>query len=395
MNPAVVVMAYNRPGALERLLASLLRAAYPAGQEVPLVISLDRSDDACGAATAALATDCAWPFGDKRLVRHDRHLGVVGHFRQAASYALEYGAVILLEDDLSVAAGFYDFAVRVLGAYGEVPRVAGCCLYALWFNGFTHEPFLPLEDGADVFFLRLPYTQGLVISGPQWQAMEPGLRGLTPAAHPDLHPSFQRFGRDEWFPELAAYLAGTGRVFCFPRVSLSVGWGDPGTHFSRDTLWLQAPVQLGLPSYRLPPLDEALAVYDGFYELLPERLRRIAADLPQALDVDINASKQASSLHEGYVLTTRPVKRSAASFGLTMYPPELNVAYGVAGREISLSRREDVLSGTWADLEARRRLHSYFWRRHRPSRRRSLGYAAARYVDSLRASPRLRRLLGG
>jgi hypothetical protein len=75
-------------------------------------------------------------------------------------------------------------------------------------------------------------------------------------------------------------------------------------------------------------------------------------------------------------------------YGLTMYPPEVNVAMSVPGQGLSLAHRDDVLWDEWAAREARRRLHVYYWRRHRPSRRRSLQFAAARLIDNLR---RLRR----
>ena len=43
MTPTLVVIAYNRPHSLRRLLHSLLQAHYPAGN-VRLVISLDQAD---------------------------------------------------------------------------------------------------------------------------------------------------------------------------------------------------------------------------------------------------------------------------------------------------------------------------------------------------------------
>lgn len=77
--------------------------------------------------------------------------------------------------------------------------VAGLCLYGLWFNGFTLEPFLPVDDGSDAFFLGLPYTQGLAFTPAQWQRLDAAFAGEEAAPHPDLHPCFQRFRADEWW----------------------------------------------------------------------------------------------------------------------------------------------------------------------------------------------------
>jgi hypothetical protein len=87
-------------------------------------------------------------------------------------------------------------------------------------------------------------------------------------------------------------------------------------------------------------------------------------------------------------LTTRPVRGAEARFGLTMYPPELNLARNVPGSDIALARVEDVRWDDWGEKEARRRLHAYFWRRHRPSRARALGFQAARAVEWLRQRSR-------
>jgi hypothetical protein len=383
--PAIVVLAYERPAALRRLLSSVADARYPEGADVPLVISLDRSQNPAGAETAAVARAFEWAHGAKSVLDRDEHLGVVRHFRAAGSLALEHEGVILLEDDLTVAPPYYDYATQILDAYGSDERIGGSCLYGLWFNGFTLEPFTPIDDGNDVLFLAVPHTQGLCFSAAQWAAFDAWSRSGRVRPHPELHPAFLRFGPDEWFPSLAAYLAETGRYFCFPRVSLTAGWGDAGAHFARGTTWFQTPVQLGALSYRLPALDEASAVYDGFFELRTDRMQRLARALSGVeYTVDLNATKQAGNLRSGLVLTTRPVRRAVQSFGLEMYPPELNVIAGVPGEEISLAHREDVRWDALAAIETRRRLHAYAWRRNRPSRRRSLQFAASRSAEAIR-----------
>ena len=218
------------------------------------------------------------------------------------------------------------------------------------------------------------------------QQFDAWLGGGSVAESHDLHPAFSRFGPQEWFPSLAAYLAQTGRWFCFPRSSLTVGWGDAGAHFEEASSWFQTPLLMGPRRLGLSPLDDALAVYDGFFELLPDRLRRLGALLPdEGFDVDLNATKQPANLREDFVLTTRPVRNAVERFGLTMYPPELNVALQTPGRDIALAHREDVRWDAWAETEARRRLHAYAWRRHRPSRARSLRFAAAEFVERLRS----------
>jgi GNT-I family len=385
MTTAIVVLAFDRPDALARLLASLDRAYYPPETPVPLVVSLDKGTSPEARASAMVAHCYEWRFGPKLVIEHPDHLGVARHFRAAGDLTREYGEAILLEDDLTVAPPFYQYACQVLDAYAEEPRIAGFCLYGLWFNGFTHEPFLPIDDGFDVSFLRLPYTQGLCFNCRQWNAFDAWRAAGQVGECPELHSAFLRFGPDEWFPDLASYLASTDRFFCFPGTSLTVGWGDAGAHFSESTSWFQTPIQLGQPQLRLPAFDDARAVYDGFFELLPDRLSSLAPVLrDREFDVDLNATKQPANLRNDLVLTTRPVRNPVASFGLAMYPPELNVMTEVPGREISLAHRDDVLWDSWAEVEARRRLHAYHQRRNRPSRRRTLRFMAGRAIGLLR-----------
>ena len=383
--PCVVVLAYERPEALGRLLTSLDRAAYP-DHDVTLLISFDKSGSEAGSKALSLAKGFEWRFGEKLVVQQPQHLGVVEHFLAAGCYTRTYDEVILLEDDLTVSPAYYDSACQILDAYGGDDRIAGCCLYGLWFNGFTQEPFLPLEDGGDVFFLRVPYTQGLCFSARQWQAYERFLETDRVAASPDMHPSFLDFGPQEWFPSFAAYLAQTGRFFCFPRASLTVGWGDAGTHFSEATSWFQTPLLMRPRRLNLPSLEESLAVYDGFFELLPDRLMRLAGSLPaDAFDLDLNATKLPVNLRSDHVATTRPVRRALRRFGLTMSPPELNLVMDVPGKAISLALRTDVYWDSWSRTEAQRLMHTYYWRRHRPSSKRWLRFATGRLIARLRS----------
>ena len=67
MTPALVVIAYNRPQALTRLLASLDAAAYP-GVEVPLLISIGRGPEGVSAAVSEAAQAFEWRFGPKQVI---------------------------------------------------------------------------------------------------------------------------------------------------------------------------------------------------------------------------------------------------------------------------------------------------------------------------------------
>src|SRR5688572_10825284 len=98
--PAIVIPAYNRPASLQRLLDSLRKAEIP--HEVKLVISIDQGGPA---GVKQLAENFAWPFGEKKIILHENHLGLKDHILAAGNLSAEYGSIILLEDDLFVSPG--------------------------------------------------------------------------------------------------------------------------------------------------------------------------------------------------------------------------------------------------------------------------------------------------
>jgi hypothetical protein len=366
--PTLVISAFNRPASLRRLLATVTRAAYPAGERVRLVIAVDGGRTASRAETLAVAQSAEWPHGPKDIVDHPRPLGLIGNVFFCLGLSQTYGAVIHLEDDFVVARSFYAFASQALDFYRDDDGIANVSLYALWFNGYTHDPFVPLPDDADVFFLNVPFVVGQAFTREQWQRFEAwrAAHDPWPAGADGLHPLFARFPKTDWYPVLARYAVTTGRYSVYPRVSVCAAAGEPGTHFARRTAFLHTPLQEVQTHFRFKRLADSLAVYDSFFEILPSRLNRLTATLRGfEYDVDLYATKSPHHLRAPYVLTTRPGVTAERSFGLERWPMEMNVVEAVPGREIALCRSPDLRWGPLAEWGARRRLQRYFWRGRR------------------------------
>jgi len=374
MKPAVVVSAYNRPHALQRLLDALGQACYPSGGEVSLHISIDRGQTRRAQAVRRIAQEYPWSHGPKRVVCHEHRLGLRRHFFLCGELALHYGAIILLEDDLLVSPQFYSYATQALAFYRHDERIGGVSLYALWFNGYTHYPFVPMPDASDVFFLQIPYTQGQAFTAQQWQRFK-DWRDTTGGPETGLHEMFSDFDQEEWFPLRTRYLVDSERYYVFPRVSLATGFGDAGTHFSAPSHFFQVPMQNFQDRFRLQPLDQAPAVYDSFFEILPERLNRLTERF-QGYDycVDLNGTKSRGNIAAEFALTIRPARRSVMEFDRVMWPPEANLIAGVPGNSIRLSRPEDLIWNWRADLTVRKRNFDYAWRQRPPGLRQWLKF---------------------
>ena len=362
MKPAIVVVAYNRPEALRRLLASL--AALQGAMDVPLVISLDAGGDQFEQ-VLAVAERFEWLLGEKRVVVRERPYGLINHVFACGDLVDEFGAIILLEDDLVVSPMAYRYAADALDFYADDPQIAGISLNALWFQGITHEPFTPYLDDGDTFFMQIAWFQGQAYTQKQWSAFrawrETAVSQILPTDK--MHELFHTFPTTDWFPLKTKYLVQTDRFYVFPRESLSTNFGDSGTHV-RGTSFFQVPLQTRRSSFRFQPLAEAVAVYDSFQEMLPERVNRLT-DRFAAYDftVDLHGTRSLANIPTKFVLTTQEVRQPLATFGLEMRPFLANVIHNQPGTGISFGRTADLDQSWQARLRAQSRRHAYFARR--------------------------------
>ena len=92
----IVVVAYNRKRSLERLLKSLNEAIYERN-DIPLIISIDKGDNAD---VLKVAQDFIWKYGEKVIEYQPNNLKLKKHIIKCADKCMEYGSVIILEDDL-------------------------------------------------------------------------------------------------------------------------------------------------------------------------------------------------------------------------------------------------------------------------------------------------------
>lgn len=197
---------------------------------------------------------------------------------------------------------------------------------------------------------------------------------------------FLHFDAEDWFPLMTQYVVETDRYFVYPRVSLTTGMGDPGTHFDHASSFFQAPLQRAKDCFKFKPLDDSFAVYDSFFEIRPDRLNRLTDALrAYEYDVDLNATKEPRHLHALYALTSRRSRSKIISFGKAMRPIEANVIEALPGNEIVLCRKDDLRWDRLANLETQKSNHDYFTRRQPISKRTRLQYTLFDLFHRLRS----------
>ena len=378
MAPVIVIPAYNRPHTLTRLLNSLAVADYPSDFKVPLVISIDPAHEGPNHSVRTVAESFHWKHGPKEIVLHKEHIGLLQNFYYCGRLTDIYGSVIFLEDDSFVSPVFYQYAVESLNYFEEDPCVAGISLYRYAFNGFTHQPFEPLADGSDVFFIQVSSIMGQAWSSGQWKAFEKWrVANQSHETKTDniLHDLWSKFPADDHFPILTRYLVSANRYYVFPRVSLTTGFGDAGTHFKNGTSYFQVPLQQSPLSFRFQKMESSNSVYDSFMEILPVCIKRLAPAFRDAdFDVDLNATKDRQHLTAEHALTARACSNPLRSFALALKPPEANLIFNVVGKGINLCRTADIHWDRWNEFQTRKRLHDYFSRGNRTGLKKSFAY---------------------
>lgn len=148
---AIVCIGYNRLDSMNCLLQSLLEAKYPFSKDIPLIISIDCSNNQ---QLYEYVQGFDWPYGEKFVNIESSRLGLKNHIFKCAGYSRYFKAVIILEDDSFVSPYFYNYVDNVLSSYIDENDVAGISLYANNNNEYVNIPFMPLNSGSDVYLLQ-------------------------------------------------------------------------------------------------------------------------------------------------------------------------------------------------------------------------------------------------
>ncbi len=335
---AIVIIAYNRPAPLLRLLESLSNAYYPEGLSVPLIISVDKSDSD---EVSNIAKDYIWEHGDKIVKLQEENLGLRRHVLQCGDMVYEYDGIIMLEDDLFVSPSFYMYTLAALNRSKSEKRICGISLYDHRLNVHVREPFEAIDDGYDNYYMQLASSWGQAFSRDQWAAFREWYEENKDKdiASDNVPLNISSWSEKSWLKYYIKYLIDNDGYFLYPRISYTTNFGDEGTHAESGVNDLQVPLaglrKYGQIDFHFSDLDESMAVYDVYFENL-----RLAHRLPESvqgdLTVDMYGCKQAEG-YRRYVLSSKPLPyRILESFGRRLRPIDANVVYKTGGTDFFL-----------------------------------------------------------
>ena len=349
----LVVVGYNRPDSIRRILGSLERADYDY-EDIRLVVSIDHSGME---EVVRTAEECVWSHGSKEVFYRPERLGLRKHIISCGDMTEKYGAVMILEDDLFVSPDFYNYAMQALERYGDDPRIAGISLNTKRELLESPYPFFPLHTGSEVYFQQFASSWGQVWNRRMWADFKEWYeQNQTLPRNVNVPLTVLNYPETSWAKFYQTYVVEKNKFYVFSYDSLTTNFGDAGEHFNHDSSAFQSVLFYGKKEYRMPAFEDGVK-YDIFGE--PLGLGKVLEVPEEELTCDFWGRKQEAS-YKRYLLTCcrRPYK-AVKQFSMCMKPMELNVMEQIPGKEITLydtSVKAESFSG---DKKERIRLLEY------------------------------------
>ena len=362
----IIVVGYNRPDAMSRLLNSLRDADY-SGDNVDLLVSIDRGDRQQEIIKIAEAYE--WRFGKKRIRAFDKRQGLKEHILKCGDETDNYETVIVLEDDISVSKAFYIYAKQCIKKYKNDDRIAGISLYKHHINVGVNNFFEPEFNGYDCFFMQFAQSWGECWTAKMWKGFRKWYEVNKDVCFSKNNKDFLKkipnniigWGEKSWMKYYMAYIVAKDLYFVYPYISLSTNHSEAGQHRETTCSDYQVALNNALMDFDLPEFENAVK-YDVFFE-------RIDFIVPgfEITDVtmDLYGNKKFDNQTRFLISTAKKNYRIVESFKLKYRPQELNCVYRELGNDIFIYDTTEIKDNSFKQknyLRDRYDVRSIGWR---------------------------------
>ena len=173
-----------------------------------------------------------WEYGNKVIRVFEERQGLRKHILSCGDLSFQYGAVIILEDDIVVGKGFYHYAKEALNFYKSEKKIAGIALYSHKYNGYANKPFEPIHNGYDVFFAHFSISWGQCWSSQQWKCFKEwyAQNNGDLAEREDIPHQITNWPASSWGKYFAHYIVENDKYYVIPFESHSTCFSDVGQH---------------------------------------------------------------------------------------------------------------------------------------------------------------------
>lgn len=333
----IIVVAFNRPSSLNRLLKSLNNANYH-NDTVRLIISVDGGKDKKNKKVISIANNFVWNYGEKIVITHKNNLGLKKHILKCGDLSKKYGDIIMLEDDLFVSCEFYFFAKNSLNFFAKNSKIAGISLYSQNYNETANKKFVPLKFKGENYFLQLASSWGQAWTTEQWNDFKSWylMKKEDDFSSENIPQNIKNWPNSSWKKYFIKYMIEKDKYFVYPYTSYVTNMGEIGTNNTQKTNTLQVPIQLNkITKIDFIKFKESKSIYDSFHEnvYLKDKLE---TKYKGKCIVDIYGEKKLNSDID-YVLTTKTLpKKILDEYSLEMYPHDQNIFLDIKGKGIFL-----------------------------------------------------------
>lgn len=267
-NVCIVAVGYNRPDSMKRLLESVGNGNF-CGDKVDLFISIDKGQRQ--KEIVDIAEEFQWRYGEKKIRAFSERQGLRSHIIQCGDLTNDYGAVVILEDDITVSENFYAYVKQTLLKYSMDDNIAGISLYKHHVNVGVNHFFEPEFVGYDVYFMQFAQSWGQCWTKRMWGDFKQWYVNNTEyftdgkRDYSDIPNNILHWGNQSWMKYYMAYLVNSNKYFIYPYHSLSTNHSEVGEHNNTANADWQVSMMRAFMEYRLPDFDEGVR-YDIFFE---------------------------------------------------------------------------------------------------------------------------------
>lgn len=334
MKFGIVVIGYDKADTVMRLLNRLNKVDY-AENKVSLIVSIDKCEEIDIYPKIQMYE---WKHGNLIFKRQNERLGLKNHVLRCGSYMEEYGfdAIAVFEDDMYPSLGFFNYMIQAVDFYKNEDKIAGISLYAYERNDAAELPFEAEYNGYDVYFMQYASSRGQIWLKKQWedfmgwyvkkQGRLSEVKGLP--------ENILSWPESSWLKYHMAYCVDKNCYFVYPYQAHSTCFGEIGSHLKQKTNIYQVPLMNNsCKKYSFQKLTDKTVSYDAFFER--EQISKWLSLKADELCIDLYGRK--NDTNKKYLLSMKTYPyQIVKTYGLEMYPHEINIFEEIPGTDIFL-----------------------------------------------------------
>ena len=344
----IVIIAFNRPNSIQRLLTSLEKLIVLNNEKVRLYISIDRNNSKENQKVVEIANSYIWKFGEKIVNYRDKNLGLKEHVLKCGNLTNEYENIIVLEDDIVISPLMIIYAKQVLSFYQNDNNIAGFGLYSFQRNPLNHLPFTPMNNSSDVYFLQHACSWGQIWTKEKWNEFYNWYlknKNTDFYKYKEIPTNIINWGEKSWLKYYVIYNILNNKFFVYPQVGLTSNFTDKGTHNKESSIAYQCNIYSDnldpkTIKFKFTPFSKSNNKYDAFFENID--LKNILNE-KNIIIADFYGEKSIEYINQqkGYLLSTKKYNyKIIKSYALNMYPYEMNIINNITGNDIFLYNKE-------------------------------------------------------